>query len=115
MKAAYGAETGVHGIISHEYGHQWFGNLVSPQEWGYLWLNEGFATLFGSLTPQHLFPETREMDNFATGKCYEGRNSDVNIGSRPMSYPVYDPKSISESFDNIAYSKCKLEKHKHSN
>lgn len=106
-KAAYGAETGVHGIIAHEYGHQWFGNLVSPAEWGYLWLNEGFANLFGSLIPHRLFPETRDMDTFATGTCYTARESDAATTTRPMSWPVYDPVSISNSFDNIAYAKCK--------
>ena len=37
------------GLIAHETAHQWFGDAVTEQEWGHLWLSEGFATYFAAL------------------------------------------------------------------
>lgn len=30
-------------VIAHEIAHQWFGNLVTFEDWSHLWLAEGLA------------------------------------------------------------------------
>jgi aminopeptidase N len=32
------------GVMVHELAHQWYGDSVTPRDWGDIWLNEGFAT-----------------------------------------------------------------------
>src|SRR5256714_7195020 len=32
------------GLMAHELGHQWYGDLLTTSDWGDVWLNEGFAT-----------------------------------------------------------------------
>jgi aminopeptidase N len=40
-------------LTSHELGHQWFGDLVTCNDWSNLWLNEGFATFLAQLWEEH--------------------------------------------------------------
>ncbi len=51
-------------VIAHEIVHQWFGNLVTPSDWRYLWLNESFATYFGFGVVAHYHPEWDTWDQF---------------------------------------------------
>ena len=32
------------GLMAHELGHQWYGDLLTTRRWADVWLNEGFAT-----------------------------------------------------------------------
>ena len=32
------------GLMAHELGHQWYGDLLTTRDWANVWLNEGFAT-----------------------------------------------------------------------
>ncbi|MFL6194260.1 MAG: M1 family aminopeptidase [Thermoanaerobaculia bacterium] len=37
------------GLVAHEAAHQWFGDLLTCEDWSHAWLNEGFADYFTAL------------------------------------------------------------------
>ncbi|WP_163507138.1 M1 family metallopeptidase [Fodinicola acaciae] len=48
-------------VVVHENAHQWFGDSVTPADWRYFWLSEGFATY-----SEWLWSEQHGNDSAAT-------------------------------------------------
>lgn len=87
----------------------WFGHQVAPSDFSYLWLREGFATLFG-LRIANLdlrYGTQNMMENLVQEKCQNVKVTDALRETRPMTFEVYDRDSINAVYDNIAFDKCK--------
>ena len=93
-------------VIAHEVAHQWFGNLVSPLEWKYIWLNESFATLFGYAIADHYHPEWEIWEGFLVGKVDSAFERDSLIETFPIELPGKEEiTKITAATAPIIYSK----------
>jgi len=92
-------------VIAHEIAHQWFGNLVTPSDWKYLWLNESFATYFGYGVVDHYRPEWQTWDHFLVGQTQGALNRDALHDTFPIEIPGGEHVVINTSTAPIIYSK----------
>ncbi len=70
-------------LISHEYAHQWFGDMITCGTWADIWLNEGFAT----------YSEAIWLEKTSGYSSYKSDiNSDASgyLGSNP-GWAMYNP------------------------
>lgn len=80
----YRSETYILEVIAHEITHQWFGNLVSPINWKYLWLNESFATFFGYGIVDYYYPEKKVWEEYVRVQTEVALNNDGRIETLPI-------------------------------
>nr|XP_040221257.2 aminopeptidase N-like [Anopheles coluzzii] len=103
--STYRGKTNVATTIAHEYAHQWFGNLVSPEWWEYIWLNEGFATLYEFYALDMAYPGQEYWELFNQQVIQYAMGQDGQASTRPMNWNAATPGEISALFDRVAYDK----------
>lgn len=99
------AEERICEVLAHELAHQWFGDLVTPADWKYLWLNESFATYFGYGIVDHYYPEWDVWDQFLHGQTATALERDGLWENFPIEIPGGEHVVINVSTAPIIYNK----------
>ena len=92
-------------VIAHEIAHQWFGNLVTPSDWRYLWLNESFATFFGFGVVDHHHPQWCTWQQFLNGQTGSALVRDALQETSAIEIPGGEHVVINVSTAPIIYNK----------
>lgn len=92
-------------VIAHEIAHQWFGNLVTPADWKYLWLNESFATYFGYGVVAHYHPDWGIWDQFLQTETATALTRDGLQETFAIEIPGGEHVVINSSTAPIIYNK----------
>ena len=91
--------------IAHEISHQWFGNLVSPSLWKYIWLNESFADFFGTKTVDQYEPDLHVWDFIVGSQTSEALLADSYVETVPIEIQGEDKATYNIKTLPIIYSK----------
>ncbi|NHZ85264.1 MAG: T9SS type A sorting domain-containing protein [Planctomycetia bacterium] len=84
------------GLIAHELGHQWWGDMVTCANFQHIWLNEGFATYSVAIWYEKQYGDDKR-DEYMNSKKYFGSGTIF----------VEDATTVGNIFEyNLSYAKA---------
>ena len=91
-------------VVAHELAHQWFGDLVTPEWWDDIWLNESFANWMGYRIGDAWKPDLNIRAG-ALAEGFEAMETDALVAGRPIRQKIETNAQIDGAFDSITYGK----------
>lgn len=91
-------------VVAHEIAHQWFGDLVTPQWWDDIWLNESFASWMGYRIGNEWRPDL-SIGLSAKRDAFSAMDLDALQAGRPIHQPIESNGQIDGAFDAVTYGK----------
>ena len=75
-------------VVAHELSHQWWGDMVTCNDFANIWLNEGFASYAEVLWEEYEYGNAAKISHLAgfESNIYAAANGSVK-------YPIYNPPS----------------------
>ncbi|XP_015591683.1 aminopeptidase N isoform X2 [Cephus cinctus] len=91
-------------IAAHEVALQWFGNLVTPLSWSYVWLKEGFSMFFAYIS-MNLVEPSWDIDELFLKDSTEALTADALDNTYALLTPLKNTSGPIDIFHHILYIK----------
>ena len=91
-------------VMTHEFAHMWFGNLVTMRWWNGIWLNEAFATFMSIVACDAYRPAWQRWTSFGVERSHAFETDSLS-STHAVELEVHSADDCQGMFNVLTYSK----------
>ncbi|CAF3216242.1 unnamed protein product [Rotaria sp. Silwood2] len=92
-------------VIAHEISHQWLGNMVTPNWWNDIWLNEAFTEWMGFVATNKVNPDWDTYEQQIAQEWLPIMQDDAISFSHPIRMQITHNDQTLKIYNSITYLK----------